>query len=128
MLCQINQDFSTKSERRNSARKIICTSCEVQFPSGITINGITKDLSLDGALIESTSITGNEQGNPSVGEIGLLTLKFNTGGTENEIRVPCQAKHQGANGIGLLIHFIKLKEDEQNLLRQVIDSDNLALD
>ena len=128
MLCQINQDFSTKSERRNFARKIICTSCEVQFPSGITINGNTKDLSLDGALIESTSITGNEQGNPSVGEIGLLTLKFNTGGTENEIRVPCQAKHLGANGIGLLIHFIKLKEDEQNLLRQVMDSDNAVSD
>jgi len=128
MLCQINQDFSTNTERRNSARKIICTSCEVQFPSGITINGKTKDLSLDGALIESTSTASNEQDNPSVGEIGLLTLKFKTGVTENEIRVPCQAKHQGANGIGLLIHFIKLKEEEQNLLRQVMDSDTGEFD
>ncbi len=128
MLCQINQDFSSKSERRNSARKIICTSCEVQFPSGITINGKTRDLSLDGALIESTSITSNEQDNPSVGEIGLLTLKFNTGVIENEIQVPCQARHQGANGIGLLIHFIKLKKDEQDILRQVIASDNAEFD
>ena len=128
MLCQVNQEFSTQSERRNSARKFICTSCKVQFPSGITINGKTKDLSLDGALIESTSTTSNEQDNPSVGEIGLLTLKFNTGAIENEIRVPCQAKHQGANGIGLLIHFIKLKVDEQDLLRQVIASDNAEFD
>jgi hypothetical protein len=118
----------TTSERRDSVRKVIRTSCVVQFPSGITINGKTKDLSLDGVLIESTSISSNDQDNPSVGDIGLLTLKFNTGAVENEIRVPCQVRHLGANGIGLLIHFIKLKIDEQDLLRQVIDSDNAEFD
>ena len=128
MLCQINQDFSTKSERRNSVRKVICTSCVAQFPSGITINGKTKDLSLDGALIESTSISSNDQDNPSIGDIGLLTLKFNTGAVENEMRVPCQARHLGTDGIGLLIHFIKLKIDEQDLLRQVIASNNAEFD
>ncbi len=118
----------TKSERRKSVRKAIRTSCVVQFPSGITINGKTKDLSLEGVLIESTSISSYGQDNPSVGDIGLLSLKFSKGAVENEIRVPCQAIHLGANGIGLLIHFIKLKKDEQDILRQVIASDNAEFD
>ena len=115
------------TERRNSDRKAIRTTCVLQFPSGITINGTTKDLSLDGVLIES-SVSSNEQNDPAVGDIGLLSLKFNKGDVENEIRVPCQARHLGANGIGLLIQFIKLKKDEQNLLRQIIASDNAELD
>jgi hypothetical protein len=116
----------TISERRKSVRKAIRTSCVVQFPSGVTINGKTKDLSLEGVLIESTS--SYDQDNPSVGDIGLLSLKFNKGAVENEIRVPCQAIYLGANGIGLLIHFIKLKKDEQEILRQVIASDNAEFD
>ena len=118
----------SSTERRNSVRKAIRTSCVLQFPSGITISGKTKDLSLDGALIESTSISSNDQDNPSIGDIGLLTLKFNTGAVENEIRVPCQARHLGTDGIGLLIHFLKLKIDEQDLLRQVIASNNAEFD
>ena len=120
----------SSAERRNSVRKAIRTSCVVQFPSGITISGKTKDLSLEGVLIESTSTStsSNDQGNPVVGDIGLLCLKFNKGDVENEIRVPCQAKHLGGSGIGLLIHFIKLKIDEQDFLRQVIASDNAEFD
>ncbi|MFT5219624.1 MAG: hypothetical protein ACI9LO_001531 [Planctomycetota bacterium] len=117
----------SSTERRNSDRKAIRTTCVVQFPSGITINGDTKDLSLDGVLIESTSISSDAKNNPAVGDIGLLSLKFKKGDVENQIRVPCQAKHLGANGIGLLIHFIKLKIDEQDLLRQVIASDSAEL-
>ncbi len=118
----------TMTERRNFVRKPMRVSCVVQFPSGITLDGSTKDLSLEGVLIESTSISSNNKDNPTVGDIGLLSLKFNKGGVENTIRVPCQARHLGANGFGLLIHFIKLKKDEQDLLRQVIASDNAELD
>ena len=118
----------TKTERRISVRKAIHVSCVVQFPSGITLDGNTKDLSLEGVLIESTSISSDNKENPAVGDIGLLSLKFNKDGVENTIRVPCQARHQGAKGFGLMIQFIKLKQDEQDFLRQVIASDSEDLD
>lgn len=117
-----------KTERRNSVRKAIRISCVVQFPSGITINGNTKDLNLEGVLIESTPVSSNSKNSPAVGEIGLLSLKFDKDGVENSIRVPCQTRHLEANSIGLLIHFIKLNKNEQDLLRQVIDSDNADVD
>jgi hypothetical protein len=80
-----------KIERRKFVRKAIRMSCVVQFPSGITINGNTRDLSLDGANVESTSIQGPDKKTLTLGESGLLTLKFKKGAIADSILIKKKA-------------------------------------
>jgi len=118
----------TKIERRKFVRKAIRMPCVVQFPSGITINGSTRDLSLDGANVESTSMQGPDKKNLTLGENGLLTLKFKKGAIADSILVQCQVLHMVANGIGLSVRFSELNKKEQDLLGQMIASGKAEVD
>ena len=59
-------------ERRRSVRKAIRMACVVRFPSGLTVNGITRNISLDGVEVESNSVSGSSNRLPTPGEAGLL--------------------------------------------------------
>ena len=109
-------------ERRSSVRKSIRMACVVQFPSGITINGNTRDLSLDGVNVESTATMGSGKRNLSPGDIGLLTLKFRKGGVPASIMLQCQVMHITANGFGLSVRFAELNKQELEILGRMIAS------
>lgn len=118
----------TNIERRKHVRKAIRMSCVVQFPSGTTINGNTRDISLDGANVESTSIQGPNKNNLTMGETGLLTLKFKKGAIADSIIVQCQVLHMVANAIGLSVRFSELNNKERNILGQMIASGKAEVD
>ena len=63
-------------ERRGSARRLIRLACEVRFPSGVTIAGITRNISSEGVEVEANSVSDGKDKTPIPGELGLLTLKF----------------------------------------------------
>lgn len=117
-----------KIERRKFVRKAIRMPCVVQFPSGITVNGNTRDISLDGANVESTSVQGADKKNLTPGETGLLTLKFKTGAIADSILVQCQVLHMVANAIGLSVRFSELNKKERNILGQMIASGKAEVD
>jgi hypothetical protein len=118
----------TKIERRKHIRKAISMHCVVRFPSGITINDNTRDISLEGVIVESTSLSGTNKENLSLGEIGLITLKLEKGTVANSIMAPCQVKHLVANGVGLSVNFIELNKKELDLLEQMIASGKTEVD
>jgi len=109
-----------KIERRKFVRKAIRMSCVVQFSSGITINGNTRDISLDGVNIDSTSMSGQGKKNPEPGEGGLLTLKFKRRNFVDAILVQCRAIHVTPNGIGLSVRLSELSKKDQDILGQII--------
>ena len=112
----------TNIERRKFVRKAIRMSCVVQFSSGTTVYGYTKDLSLNGVSVESNSVTSTSQNKIALGETGLLTLKFKNGAVADAIRVQCQVMHLLANGIGLSVRFSELSTKEMGLIGQMIAS------
>ena len=97
-------------------------ACGVQFSSGITINGNTRNVSLGGVEIETTSMSGNKAVTLTPGELGLLTLKFRKGGAPESIMVQCQVIQVLGNGLGLSACFSELNKHEQNMLGQIIGS------
>ena len=118
----------TKVERRKFVRKTIRIPCVVQFSSGTTVYGNTSDLSLDGATVEFTSMSGTTQKKIAPGEIGLLTLKFKNGAVADAILAQCQVMHMLANGIGLSVRFAELSKRELDLLGRMIASGKPAID
>jgi len=109
-------------ERRSSVRKMIRMACVVRFPSGVSINGITRNLSLDGAEIESGSMSGPSDRVPAAGESGVLTLKFRHAGSPDSLMAQCQVVHILGNGMGLTARFSELSRREQEILGRMIAS------
>ena len=112
----------SKIERRKFVRRSIRMSCVVQFSSGTTVYGNTTDLSLDGVAIEATSMGDAAQSKISMGESGLLTLKFRNGANADAILVKSQVMHVLANGIGLSVRFSELSKKELDLLGEMVAS------
>ena len=49
----------------------------------------------------------------SIGESGLLSLRFINGKVNDSIRVHCQVTNMSANGMGLSIRFYELNKKER---------------
>ena len=109
-------------ERRASVRKIIRMACVARFASGIEINGITRNISLNGVEIEASSVSGSSKKPPTTGELGLLTLKFRHAGSPDSMMVQCQVVHILANGMGLSAQFSDLSKREQVMLGIMLKS------
>ncbi len=109
-------------ERRKHVRKPVRLACVIQFSSGITIYGNTKDVSLGGVNVESAPMSDPESRQPSPGESGLLTLKFKRDQVADAILVQCQVVHVTPNGIGLSVRLSELSKREQQTLGQIIAS------
>ena len=107
-------------ERRKHVRKPVRLACVVQFSSGITLYGNTRDISLGGVNVESAPMAGPETRLPSPGESGLLTLKFKKDQVADAILVQCQVVHVTPNGIGLTVRLSELSKREQQTLGQII--------
>ena len=114
-------------EHRKFIQKDIHMSCVVQFPSGITFYGHSKNLSLEGVTIELASMPiGNVSVN--IGEGGLLIMHYLNGKADDSIRVHCQVTHMTANGMGLSIRFYELNKQEQAILGQIIASGSIVIE
>ena len=109
-------------------RKAIRMACVVRFPSGLTVNGITRNISLDGVEVESNSVSGSSNRLPTPGESGLLTLKFRHAGSPDSIMVQCQLVHILGNGMGLSARFSDLNRREQEMLGRMIASGRAQID
>jgi len=118
----------TAVERRSSVRKSIRMACQVRFPSGVSINGITRNISLDGVEVEASSVSGNSERMPTPGEMGLLTLKFRHAGSPDSIMVQCQVVHILASGMGLSARFSELNRREQEMLGRMVASGRAQID
>jgi len=109
-------------ERRTSVRKVIRMQCVARFASGIEINGITRNISLNGAEIEASGVAGTSKKIPVPGEQGLLTLKFRCAGSPDSMMVQCQVVHILGNGMGLSAQFSDLNKREQVMLGMMLAS------
>ena len=107
-------------ERRKHVRKPVRLACVVQFTSGITIYGNTRDISLGGVNIESSPMAGPDSRQPVAGESGLLTLKFKRDKVADAILVQCRVVHVTPSGIGLSVRMSELNKREQATLGQII--------
>jgi len=96
--------------------------CVARFSSGLEVNGITRNLSLNGAEIEASAISGTSSRIPAPGELGLLTLKFRHAGAPDSMMVQCQVVHILANGMGLSAQFSDLSKREQVMLGMMLAS------
>ncbi|MCP4767950.1 MAG: PilZ domain-containing protein [Gammaproteobacteria bacterium] len=115
-------------ERRSSVRKVIRMACVVRFSSGIEINGVTQNVSLNGVGIEASSVGGPSKRIPTPGEMGLLTLKFRHGGAPDSMMVQCQVMHILGNGMGLSAQFSDLNKREQDMLGTMLASGRPQID
>ncbi len=115
-------------ERRTSVRKVIRMACVARFASGVEINGITRNISLNGVEIEASSMSGPSKKPPATGELGLLTLKFKHAGSPDSIMVQCQVVHILGNGMGLTARFSELSKREQDMLGMMIASGRPQID
>lgn len=114
-------------EHRKYIQKHIHLSCVVSFPSGNTFYGHSKDLSLESVTIELSSMpTGKNK--VSIGESGLLSLRFINGKVNDSIRVHCQVTNMSANGMGLSIRFYELNKKEQAILGQIIATESATIE
>ena len=115
-------------ERRSSVRKVIRMACVVRFASGLCLNGITRNLSLNGAEVESSSISSNSAKLPSPGESGLLTLKFKHAGSPDSIMLQCQLVHLLGNSMGLSTRYSELNRREQEILGRILAAGRAQID
>ncbi len=115
-------------ERRTSVRKVIRMQCVVRFASGIEINGITRNISLNGVEVEASAISGTSKRVPAPGELGLLTLKFRHAGSPDSMMVQCQVVHILGNGMGMSAQFSDLSKREQVMLGIMIASGRAQID
>ena len=115
-------------ERRASVRKPIRMACVARFASGMEINGLTRNISLTGIEMESSSVSGTSSKEPTPGETGLLTLKFRHAGSPDSIMVQCQLVHILGNGLGLSARFSELSKRDQDILGTMIASGRAQVD
>ena len=109
-------------ERRTSVRKAIRMPCVARFASGMEINGLTRNISLNGVEMEASAMSGTSSKIPNPGEMGLLTLKFRHAGSPDSMLVKCQVVHILGNGMGLSAQFSELSKREQTMLGMMISS------
>jgi hypothetical protein len=103
-------------------------ACVARFASGVEINGITCNMSLNGIEMESSSVSGTSKKIPAPGEMGLLTLKFRHAGSPDSIMVQCQLVHILGNGMGLSARFSELNKREQDMLGMMIGTGRAQID
>ncbi|MCP4334840.1 MAG: PilZ domain-containing protein [Gammaproteobacteria bacterium] len=103
-------------------------ACVTRFASGIEINGITRNVSLNGVEIEASSVDGTGKKIPTPGEMGWLTLKFRHGGAPDSMMVQCQVVHILGNGMGLSAQFSDLSKREQDMLGTMLASGRAQID
>ncbi|OUR65677.1 hypothetical protein A9Q79_01405 [Methylophaga sp. 42_25_T18] len=116
-----------KVEHRKFVRKDIHMSCVVQFPSGNTFYGHSKNLSLEGVTIDLASMPMGKV-NAHIGESGLLIMHYLNDKADDSIRVHCQITHMTANGMGLSIRFYELNKKEQAILGQIIATESIEIE
>ena len=115
-------------ERRASVRKNIRMSCVARFSSGMEASGLTRNISLTGVEMESSSVSGTSTRVPVPGEGGLLTLKFRHAGAPDSIMVQFQLVHILGNGLGLSARFSELSKRDQDILGMMIASGRAQID
>jgi len=94
-------------------------ACALTLPSGITFTGNTKDVALEGVLMESMAFCGGAC--PiGAGDTGVLTLRFKVDGKDDYVKVRCQVAHVSANGAGLTMRYSNLIKKDQDKLGQII--------
>ena len=106
-------------ERRRFIRKNIRMPCSLAKPSGMMFSGNTKDVSLEGVLMESMAFMGGACP-VSIGDSGLLTLRFKMDGKEDSIKVRCLIAHISSNGVGIRIRTNDMIKKDQDKLGQII--------
>lgn len=106
-------------ERRRFIRKKIRMSCSYTKSSGMSYAGNTKDVSLEGVLMECMAFMGGACP-VGPGDNGILTLRFKCDDKEDGIKVRCQVQHVSANGVGLRIRLNDLVKNDQDKLGQII--------
>ena len=109
-------------ERRRSVRKNIRMACTVMFPTGLTVNGNTKNISLTGVEVETTSTSGSNSRPVAPGDPGLLTLKFRRSSGPDSLMSQCQVVHLLGGGMGLSARFSDLSTADQEVLGKIIAS------
>lgn len=107
-------------ERRKFIRKKIRLRAALVLPSGMVVYGNTRDISLEGVFMESTSFSGGPASSLSMGDAGVLTLWFRLGGREDFIKIRCQLLHVSASGAGFSIRHSELNAKDQNKLGRLI--------
>ena len=109
-------------ERRKYERKPINIPATVRFPTGITIDGNTRDISLKGAVVDAPDQSILHEEGLAPGELGFITIKIKLESEMNSIKAPCEVKHLKDNGVGLSIDFLGLTEQELDLLENLLAS------
>ena len=94
-------------------------ACALTLPSGMTLTGNTKDVALEGVLMDSMAFCGGAC-SIAPGGTGILTLRFKVDGKDDYIKVRCQVAHISANGAGLMMRYANLIKKDQDKLGQII--------
>lgn len=122
-------------EKRKHTRLDIHLKAVVEFPAGITVNGVTGNISFGGAYVISPDLAG-------LGNSGPCLLKLFLDATDvAEIEVDCQVVRQDRQGLGLkfmaigiadYIHFEKLmvynSPSPQKLMAELEETPGLVIE
>ena len=104
-------------ERRKFPRKLVRLGCHLQLGSGVMVRGNTRDISQEGASVETQPLPNHLQNKtPKAGDLGMLILRYNKRGTAGSMKIHCRVVHTLANHIGLYLFYSRLSElDKQNM-------------
>ena len=108
---------ATRIERRNFPRRLVTLSCHLQLGSGVLVHGNTRDISQEGASVETQPLANHQQDiTPKAGDLGMLILRYTNRGAPDSMKIHCRVAHTQANRIGLYLFYSGLSElDKQNM-------------
>ncbi|OOZ37886.1 hypothetical protein [Solemya velesiana gill symbiont] len=109
-------------------RKRIRVACSLDLISGLSLQGYTKEISLDGVFMESQGFSLMGRRPPQQGDSGAFTLYFKKRGQLCHIKMHCTLTNVVSNGLGLSINYSGLTRQDHELLMDILRRESDRLD
>jgi hypothetical protein len=109
-------------DKRFTRRKSMRLAFTLEFISGMTAYGYTRNLSFDGALVECNGLAIPGRLLPKAGDPAVFSLTFKCANRMVTIRLSSRIVHIQNNTIGLQLFLAGALLAHKNLLTQLLNS------
>lgn len=110
-------------DKRWRRRKHMHLACALQFYVGIVKYGYTRNLSMDGALIECAGVMAPGGAAPKIGDLAVFSFTLRNGNRIDTLQVPCRIAHITGSALGLELFSSGLTGVQKTMFMQVLEAD-----
>jgi hypothetical protein len=115
-------------ERRTHQRVNLKLECLLERSGGDVFRGYTRNLSDDGAEMESNDFCAPGHNPPKMGDVGVFTFSFRKGRYVDSIKVTARIVWVMGSSVGLNLFVSELMQQQRENLFNILESGSGKID